>query len=177
MVGRKDIEEAHTAFVKLMDAIGPDGVRIKDIDGEPTTRFETARWLWQHVPAMGTPLEDDPARSVGRGWPDPRRPGVPPKTDHGFHWVMWPETGVLMMAQWSGVGVLSDDQGKRPWDDSLEMWVISYLGCFVEPKDMAHLDYIGPATPPVIDGYLRMGPRRGSQDLRGKRWLGATRKP
>lgn len=68
-------------------------------------------------------------------WPDPKNPGVPPNPHRdGFYWLRW-KSGTPTIAQWYGRG--------------LRAWVISYLGGFVEPSRLAHLDYVGPAEPPA----------------------------
>src|SRR5215469_11396065 len=141
------IEELHAGFVRLVEAINPE---------HTPEGYEAARLLWCRIPAKNT-LEENGGPPYGR-WPDQNRPGVPP--NQGWHWVMWPSTGVLMCAQYDGVGVIQEGEDYRDARADLDMWVQTYLGCFVDPKDMAHLDYIGPATPPVVDGYLRLGPQK-----------------
>jgi hypothetical protein len=83
---------------------------------------------------MGEGMSDSRnAQRIGRGWPNPSEPGVPAlPLENGFHWMAWASTGALTVGQ---------------WDADLWMWVLCYLGCFTEPKDMAHLNYLGIARP------------------------------
>jgi hypothetical protein len=66
----------------------------------------------------------------------PKYPGVPlfPQLD-GFHWLRWPVSRKLTISEWSA------DIGR---------W-ITHLGDMSEPEDVAHLDYVCPAVPPLGD--------------------------
>lgn len=67
-------------------------------------------------------------------WPNPNEPGVPAlPLESGFHFMAWPETGVLTIGE---------------WHPDVWCWVISYLGAFVDAEELAHLRYIGPIPPP-----------------------------
>jgi hypothetical protein len=78
------------------------------------------------------PIDDAMVHVAPGRWPE--HPGVPlfPQLD-GFHWLRWPVRGRLTVGEWSaGIG----------------RW-ITHLGDMSEPEDLAHLDYVGPAVPPV----------------------------
>jgi hypothetical protein len=61
-------------------------------------------------------------------------PGVPPRSmEDGFHFLRFPETGVLTIGEWS----------PDAWG-----WVISYHSELVGPEALAHLDYVGWIKPP-----------------------------
>jgi hypothetical protein len=72
--------------------------------------------------------------SIGSGWPDPSKPGVPlqPAQD-GFHWLKRPD-GELTVAQWS----------PDTWS-----WIVIQGARRLGPKEMNHMNYRGPCVPPA----------------------------
>jgi hypothetical protein len=55
--------------------------------------------------------------------------------EEGFHWMAWQSTGALTVGQWCA---------------DLRMWVVSYLGGFTQPAEMAHLNYLGRIPEPLF---------------------------
>jgi hypothetical protein len=72
-----------------------------------------------------------------RGWPDPTELGVPAAALHdGYHWLVNPAPGgAATIGQWS----------PDSWS-----WKLSYVPYRQCPKDMSHMNYLGPIRPPII---------------------------
>jgi hypothetical protein len=76
------------------------------------------------------------AGGTGRGWPDPTEPGVPAAALHdGYHWLQKQDGREATVGRWS----------PDSWS-----WALSEMLDRLDPKEVSHMDYLGPCREPSI---------------------------